>query len=152
MIFKIFEEGSVRQGKVGGMEKGKRRGCTSLPFLWYRFADPWPHLFLAVVTVLAAPYPSCGIQPLMSHSCLLRLQGVHHTRSCTSHASPTGSVCFLLRFSLCFPLYAQRRMSSTLVLPDWHFLSMFQWISQNHSDSEKTVSWINSSVIYLDDK
>lgn len=59
--------------------------------------------WLRCVFVLAAADPSCGIRLLMSHSSLLRPQGVHHTHSCTSHTGPTGNVFPFLRFSPCLP-------------------------------------------------
>lgn len=107
-----------RQGEVGGMEKESKEG-NFLPFLllfhWTLATSFSGCDVCECVFVLAAAYPPCGILPLMSHSCLLRLQWVHHTHTyvCTSLASPTGNVCFLLRCSFCFPLKAQRRMSST---------------------------------------
>lgn len=57
------------------------------------------------VFLLATAYPACRILLLMSH--------ITHTYIRTSQTSLTGNVCFLLQCSFCFPLKAQRRMSST---------------------------------------
>ena len=91
-------------GKSGWCEKTVNGGDAP-SFLCGCFLDPRSYLILAVMCVCAAvAYPSCGILLMMSHSCRLRLQGEHHTHLCTSHASPTGNVCFLLRFSPLFPI------------------------------------------------
>lgn len=137
---------SLKKAMWVAWKRSLKRGHPSFPLLLFH----WPlaaSFFLSFIFfsgfnlcecdfLLVAAYPSFGSQLLMSHSSLLRLQRVHHTHLCTSHTSRTGNVCFLLRFSLCFPSKAQRRMSSTLVMPDWNVFSMFQWTENRDVISE----------------
>lgn len=139
VIHKIFEGWYVRHGKVGGTAKWAK-GRDVLPFLCCFFSDPWPHRILAVMcaSVSAAVYLSCGVLMLMSHSCLLRPDWVHYTHRCTSHTSPTGNVCFLLWFSLCFPLKAQSAMFYSLFCCQNEMLSPH--FSESSSTSERKLS------------
>lgn len=86
----------------------------------------------ASACVSAAVYLSCGVLMQMSHSCLLRPDWVHYTHRCTSHTSPTGNVCFLLWFSLCFPLKAQSAMFYSL------FGCQNEMLSPHFSESSST--------------
>lgn len=124
--------GECKARPSGWLGKGVTGG--DFPFLSHCFTYPYSHLFLACIgfglSFRQEPAADVTILPVKTTNESI---AHHHVR----HTPDLQEMCFsFLQFPFCFPLSTHRRMSSTLLLPDFFFHVLLNQPAHSHSDKK----------------